>query len=230
MRIYEAYDGGPTNSFSDWLWYPNSGMNDASLSVVLFDVGGVLVEPSGVATMLAWMNNRVSAEELWRMWLTSPTVRSFETGKLPAEEFADRIVAEFELPIPGSEFLREMPRWSVTLFPGALDLIERLPLRYRRATLCNTNPIHWSCFTQNERLFNAFERHFASHLIGKIKPDEEAFGHVTDALGCKPEEVLFLDDNQLNVLGARAIGMNAVRVKGIGEAERALAAFGVIAE
>jgi len=218
------------NSFSDGLSYPNSGMNDTSISVVLFDVGGVLVEPSGVATMLAWMDNRVSTEELWKMWLTSPTVRSFETGKLSAEDFADRIIADFGLPVLGSEFLREMTRWSVTLFPGAIELIERVPLRYLRATLCNTNPIHWSYLAQNERLINAFEHHFASHLIGKIKPDEEAFRHVTDALGCKPEEVLFLDDNQLNVLGARTIGMNAAQVKGIPEAERALAAFGVITE
>jgi len=182
---------GSANSFSDELWYPNPDINDTSINVVLFDVGGVLVEPSGVATMLTWMDNRVSAEELWEMWLTSPTVRSFETGKLSAEEFA---------------------------------------IRYRRATLCNTNPIHWSCLTQNKRLMSAFEHHFASHLIGKIKPDEEAFRHVTDALGCEPEEVLFLDDNQLNVLGARTIGMNATQVKGIPEAERALVDFGVITE
>jgi hypothetical protein len=60
-----------------------SQLRYTSISVVLFDVGGVLVEPSGVATMLARMDNRLSAEEC----LTSPTVRSFETGKQSAEEF-----------------------------------------------------------------------------------------------------------------------------------------------
>jgi FMN phosphatase YigB (HAD superfamily) len=205
-------------------------MNDIAISVVLFDVGGVLVEPSGVATMPTWMDNRVSAEELWEMWLTSPTVRSFETGKLPAEDFADRIIADFRLPTLRPELLREMTRWSVTLFPGAMELIERIPSRYLRATLCNSNPIHWQFLAQNERLINAFEHHFASHLIGKIKPDEEAFRYVTDALRCVPEEVLFLDDNQLNVLAAGTIGMNAARVKGIAEAEHALVAFGVITE
>ena len=204
-------------------------MND-TISVVLFDIGGVLVETSGVATVLAWMDNRVSAEELWKMWLTSPTVRAFETGKLPAEDFADRIVNDFRLPILPSEFLREMIHWSVTPFPGAVDLIERIPSRYRRATLCNSNPIHWTCLLQNERLINAFEHHFASHLIGKIKPDEEVFRHVTDALRCGPEEVLFLDDNELNVVAAKTNGMNCARVKGIQEAERALIAFGVITE
>jgi len=205
-------------------------MNDTSIRVVLFDIGGVLVEASGVATLLAWMDDRVSAEELWKMWLTSSTVRSFETGNLPAEDFAERIVADFHLPILPPEFLREMTHWSVTLLPGAVELIERIPSRYVRATLCNSNPVHWPRLLRNESLINAFGHHFASHLIGKIKPDEDAFRYVTNALNCGPEQVLFLDDNELNVVSASACGMNAARVKGVREAERALAAFGVIAE
>lgn len=198
-----------------------------SLRVVLFDIGGVLVEPSGVDTMLAWMDHRVSAEELWKLWLTSPVVRAFETGKMAPGEFADRVIADFALPVPRAEFLRQMALWSITLFPGALELVERVPAHYLRATLCNTNSIHWPGLMKNQRLAGAFAHHFASHLTGKIKPDEEAFRHVVDALGCTTQEVLFLDDNELNVAGARAAGMHAVRVKGPLQAEAALRDFGV---
>lgn len=193
-----------------------------AIRVVLFDIGGVLVEPSGVATMLTWMDHRVSADELWKMWLTSPNVRRFETGRLPADEFAERVITEFQLPIACSKFLHEMTRWSVTLFPGAVELIERIPPHYIRATLCNSNPIHWGGLMQNTRLISAFGHHFASHLIGKIKPDAEAFQHVSEALACEPQGVLFLDDNALNVTAANAVGMKALRVQGVLEAERAL--------
>ena len=199
-----------------------------AIRVVLFDIGGVLVEPSGVTTMLAWMRNAVSAEELWRMWLTSPCVRAFETGRLSPEEFADQLIASFRLPVQRDGFLEEMTRWSVTLFPGAIELIERIPTRYLRATLCNTNLIHWKYLMRNEGLTRVFPHHFASHLIGKIKPDAEAFQHVTEVLRCEPQEVLFLDDNDMNVVGARSIGMQGVRVRGIAEAERALIAFDVL--
>ena len=200
------------------------------ISVVLFDVGGVLVETSGVGTMLAWMNHRVSAEELWKMWLTNPAVRAFETGKMPADEFADRVIAGFRLPVRQEEFLRELTTWSATFFPGAVELVERIPSRYLRATLCNSNAIHWPCLMQNQRFSNAFVYHFASHLIGKIKPDEAAFRHVVEVIRCDPREVLFLDDNELNVLGATAVGMNAMRVKGVAEATRVLIASDVIAD
>lgn len=45
------------------------------IQVALFDLGGVLVELRGVPTMLAWLDHRVSLEELWKLWLSSPTVR-----------------------------------------------------------------------------------------------------------------------------------------------------------
>ena len=199
-----------------------------AIRVVVFDIGGVLVESSGVLTMLAWMRNTVSAEELWRMWLTSPCVRAFETGRLSAVEFADQVIADFRLPVPREEFLDGMTRWSVTLFPGALELIEQIPARYLRATLSNTNVIHWKYLMRNTGLTRAFPHHFPSHLIGKIKPDAEAFQHVTETLGCEPQEVLFLDDNDLNVSGARSVGMHSVRVRGIAEAERALVDFRIL--
>src|ERR1700722_2974295 len=54
------------------------------IQVLLFDVGGVLVELSGVETMLEWLGRRVTADELWRMWLQSVPVRQFETGRIDA--------------------------------------------------------------------------------------------------------------------------------------------------
>ena len=174
------------------------------------------------------MNHRVSAKELWKMWLTNPAVRGFETGKTPADEFADCVVADFGLPVRREEFLREMATWCPTFFPGAVELVERIPSRFVRATLSNSNSIHWPQLIQNERFRNAFTYHFASHIIGKIKPDEAAFRHVVDVLRCDPQEVLFLDDNEVNVLGAKAVGMKAMCIRGVAEATRALIAYDVI--
>jgi len=51
---------------------------------------------------------------------------------------------------------------------------------------------------------------------------------VTNALQCEPQEVIFLDDNDMNVVAARSFGMQAIRVRGIAEAKRALVASGVL--
>ena len=198
------------------------------IRVVLFDLGGVLVELSGLPTMLAWMDNRLSAEELSNIWLASPIVRAFETGRTTPEVFADELIKEMALPVARDELLRELAKWPVGLFPGALELLGRVPQQYVKATLSNSNALHWPRVMNDMHLEKAFDHHFVSFLTGKIKPDAEAFQHVMHALSCPGGEILFLDDNQLNVEGARRVGMKAFQAKGVAAAEQVLAEFGVL--
>lgn len=201
---------------------------ERAIRVVLFDLGGVLVELSGVSTVISWMANPVVPEELFRMWLTSPAVRAFETGRIEPNLFADQLITEMSLQVGREALLKELAGWPTGTFPGALELLARIPRRYTRATLSNTNAVHWPEVMGRMKLESAFDHHFASHLTGKIKPDEDAFRYVTAALGCATDEVLFLDDNQMNVDAASNCGMHAVRVQGVPAAQRALLEFRVI--
>lgn len=203
-------------------------LENNQIRVVLFDVGGVLVELSGVPVMIQWMGTQISPEEIIHMWLTSPVVRAFETGQITADEFGEHLIDEMMLPVGREQLLEEFARWPRALFPGALDLVNRIPRRYTRATLSNTNALHWPRLMNDMGLETAFDLHFASYLTGKIKPDEEAFHQVADQLGCRTDEVLFLDDSQLNVEAARSTGMKAVQVKGTAEAEQALTDLGLL--
>ena len=199
------------------------------IRVVLFDLGGVLVELSGVSALLGWMNSKLSPEELFAMWLRSPAGRAFERGHTTSEEFAKHLVKEIALPITAQQFLDDFTGWPRGLLPGALELVQRVAPSYIRATLSNTNMLHWSRLMDEMKLAGAFDHHFASHLTGKIKPDEDAFQQVVDELECDPCAILFLDDNRLNVEAAAEIGIRAVQVKGVEGAERTLLEAGVIA-
>jgi putative hydrolase of the HAD superfamily len=194
----------------------------SNIRLILFDVGGVLVELSGLAMLLSWLGNRITADELYTIWLTSPAVRQFETGKLHAEAFADQIITELSLPVGKEEFLTEFCTWSQAVLPGAVELVTRVPQKYLRATLCNTNALQWPRLMKQHDLVGAFDHHFASHLTGKIKPDEEAFQYVLVRLGCKASETLFLDDSRLNVAAAKRVGITAFQVRGPIEAEGVL--------
>jgi HAD superfamily hydrolase (TIGR01509 family) len=204
--------------------------SDNLVRVVLFDVGGVLVELSGLPTLLGWLEDRLTIEQVFTFWLTSPIVRSFETGKIVPEVFADQLIAELDLPVGREEFLEAFCTWSVQVLPGAAELVKRVPHNYVRATLCNTNVVHWPRLMKQRDLLDTFDHHFASHLTGKIKPDEESFRHVLDTLGCKPDETLFLDDSRLNIAAAKNMGISGFQVKGPAEAEGALREAGVITD
>jgi putative hydrolase of the HAD superfamily len=158
------------------------------IRVVLFDVGVVLVELSGLAMLLSWLGHRVTAEQVRTLWLTSPIVRSFETGKMQPAAFAEQMISELSLQVGREEFLTELYIRSQRILPGAVELVRRVPRYYMRATLCNTNALQWPSLIEQRDLIGAFDHHFASHLTGKIKSDEEAFQHVLATLGCEGSE------------------------------------------
>jgi len=199
-----------------------TNISAADLRVLLFDVGGVLVELGGVEIILEWLGNRITAEELWRRWLLSVPVRQFETGQIDAPAFAAGVIAEFGLAVEPQQFLDSFVSWPTGLYPGTLELLERIPRRYQRALLSNSNPLHWPRVLDEMGLGVAFDNHFVSHLTGRIKPDPEAFEHVLESLDCRPSQVLFFDDNLLNIEAAQKLGMHAVRVRGLVEAQQAL--------
>jgi HAD superfamily hydrolase (TIGR01509 family) len=197
------------------------------IKVILFDLGGVLVELTGVPIMLKWTNYQYDDETLWEAWLNSPAVRSFEIGSSTAEEFADQLIREMDLPVGKAEFIDRFRQWPKGLFPGVSSLIQRLKNNYTLACLSNSNVLHWPILMKEMGLEKMFQYHFASHLMSKLKPDKESFEYVLQRLGCNASSVLFLDDNDINVKSAKEIGMIAYRVEGPQEIEHALRKAGV---
>lgn len=187
------------------------------IEIVLLDIGGVIVELTGVPTMLEWTGNRYNVDIIREMWLKSSAVRSFETGCSTAEQFATEIITEMDLPVGKIEFIKSFTNWPKRLFPGVSCLMKELNRHFTLACLSNSNELHWPRLMTEMGLENMFDYYFASHLIGKLKPDLNAFEHVLQSLGCKAASILFLDDNEINVKSAIKIGMEAHKVRGPSE-------------
>lgn len=200
----------------------------SAIEAVLFDVGGVLVELGGLDVFRAWSGSDMSDDDIWHLWLASPAVRAFERGQIAAEAFARDLVAELKLPITHEHFLDVFTAWPKGLLPGVKDLLGRLRPGLGRATLSNTNVLHWPRTMDEMGLGPLFHRHFPSHETGRIKPDAEAFHQVAEALGIAPAAILFLDDTKINVAAARAAGLQAEQALGVEAAEQALTAHGLL--
>ncbi len=193
-----------------------------SVTLLLFDIGGVLVELTGVPRLMEWTHNTMTTEEIWEKWLHSTTARSFESGKISPKEFSERIVQEFSLSVPPEQYLEEFIYWPKHLYTGAIKLLDQLTSRYTLASLSNTNHLHWERFTEEMHLIQHFEYNFPSHLTGLLKPDKEAFLNVLDKVKHPAEKILFLDDNRLNVESAKECGMQAYITEGVENTEKLL--------
>lgn len=61
-------------------------------------------------------------------------------------------------------------------------------------------------------LFDLFDDIIASGEVGLIKPNPDIYEHVLKKHNLKPEECVFMDDLIENIEGARALGINAIRI------------------
>jgi putative hydrolase of the HAD superfamily len=205
---------------------PGSSRRSPGYEVVVFDLGGVVIELAGVPEFQGW--TRLAESEVWSRWLRSPAVREYESGRSSTERFAVEVVREFDLALEPAEFLRRFARWPRGLLPGARELVLEVRSRLRVACLSNSNPLHWPRFRDELGIASVFDASFSSHELGCVKPDREIFERLLRELGSPGDAVLFLDDNPQNVEGARAAGLHARCVRGPADARRALGDLGVL--
>jgi glucose-1-phosphatase len=199
----------------------------AEIEIVLFDLGGVLIEVGGVAPMreLAGIE---SDEALWARWLGCPWVRRFEAGLCTPEEFASGLVADWALALEPEAFLEEFGRWSQPPSPGALELVQAVQASVPVGFLSNMNTVQWTANYEGIPLTDAFTHRFLSFELGLVKPDAAIFDAVASRLPVPRGRVLFLDDNTVNVEAAESAGFAARHVRGVDATRDALVDEGVL--
>jgi putative hydrolase of the HAD superfamily len=197
------------------------------VEIVLFDLGGVLLEVGGVAPMRELSGIETDAE-LWTKWLGCRWVKQLEAGRCTPEEFAAGVVADWDLAVTAAAFLDTFGAWVNQPFPGAPELVAETSSAARIGCLSNTNAFQWDAHFGALPLIGAFEFRFLSFELGLVKPDPAIFEAVAAGLPASPDRVLFLDDNAVNVDAAQEFGFSARRTRGVVEARQALVDSGVL--
>jgi FMN phosphatase YigB (HAD superfamily) len=192
---------------------------------VLFDLelgrtGQQLREHLGAFYRPAW--ERLQRDRIFEL---------YEVGGLSTDEFveavchaADGRVAPEQVVAAWNSILLGMPPHRFELL---LDLRRR---GYGVFLLSNINELHAACiddyFRRTYELHDFEARYFDavyySHLIRLRKPDREAFEYALADAELVAGETLFVDDLEVNVEAARAVGMKAVVHPVGGEIARAI--------
>jgi len=189
---------------------------------IIFDLGGVLIKFPGIEKLLEWMEVKTDEDTFKEKWLFSETVIKFETGKIEEKEFAEKIIKEFKFQITKEKFLNEFSNFCEGPYRGVDKLIKKLSKTHVLGILSNTNKLHWEIFQKKFKFINLIKNKFLSFEIGEIKPDEKIYKFVIEQLKCKPEEIIYFDDNIINVEAAKKIGIKSYKVNGFIELKKIL--------
>ncbi len=182
--------------------------------VLLFDLGGVLLDFSGVEELARLLPAPMTADAIKARWIACPYSTAYGSGEIDDAAFAQRFLADWGIDMPPAAFLAEYRSWARGWLPGATELLDELRPQFRLAALSNSNAAHWTRVVDDLGLADRVEVALSSHEIGVRKPDPRAFAIALDRLQVPAADVLFFDDAAGNVAAAREVGMQAALVDG----------------
>ena len=186
----------------------------------MFDAGGVIVRVTGPwevahARSGVPLTERIGSPEFAAIQVSMAD--QHQRGEVDTPAYAAAVAEAAGL--QPAEVERILDAWIDDEYPGWHAVVARLSERgVETALLSNTNAHHWEAMVPGGSRAGRYpaiaglDRHFASHLIGAMKPDAAIFGAVEDATGRRGDEILFFDDLPANVEGARAHGWRAVLI------------------
>ena len=197
--------------------------------LLLFDLGGVLVEFAGPTELGAYLPAPSTPDEILSRWTQCPHTDEFERGRLSPAEWADRFIRDWDVNLNRDEFLAKFTTWTRRVLPGARELLEELRPRYRLAALSNSNELHWVRNEKELRIIQLFEFAISSHQVGLCKPNPAIFRLALERADVSsPEAVIFFDDLEANVEAAKSVGLRAHRVRGVDELRERLENDGLL--
>lgn len=198
---------------------------------VLFDLGGVVLDVDFERAFQVWARySRMPVAELRQNFHVDEPYERHETGRLDALGYFAHLRQALQLECDHAG----VQAGFNAVFGGEIAETVRLVDAIREKVPCyaisNTNAVHIEELHRVvPQLLRRFTRVFTSHEIGHRKPHADAFLHVLREIGAPPAQVLLFDDLEPNCEGARAVGMQAVLVKGPGDVRQGLMERGLLA-
>jgi putative hydrolase of the HAD superfamily len=179
------------------------------IQAILFDADGVLQRPAAYRSAA------------WQHLVTDQNVEEFIAALGDAEAKAiaggrDFVTACSDLIVRWQckGGIQEALRVWTMIEPDA-DIVDVVrALRQNGLTCClatNQEPYRASFMSQQLGYSRLFDREFYSCHMGIAKPEPAYFRSIVDELGVSAANVLFLDDREDNVNGAKEAGLNAAQ-------------------
>jgi glucose-1-phosphatase len=185
---------------------------------IIFDLGNVLLDLNFEATVESFIRLGLNPEIIKSQNIyADPVFYRLETGKISPEVFRSRIRQLINNPQVKNRQIDDA--WNAMLgdFPkNRVRMLQRLADNHQIFLFSNTNAIHINRMHKEFRkkyrfdFSSLFKQNFYSHEIGERKPDRTSFQKVIQLAGINPQETLFVDDLEVNIAGARPMGLETL--------------------
>ena len=206
---------------------PHLSPGDAE--ALLFDLGRVVLDIDFSRTLQRWADHAgCQPAQLAKRFLRDELYRRHEKGEISDVAFFASLRSSLGIELSDTQFIEGWNAIFVGEIPGIHQLLSRAAWRLPLYAFSNTNAPHVAYFSARyAEVLGHFRKIFLSSTIGLRKPDAAAYDHVVQAIGVPAERIVFFDDLDENIEGARQRGLKAVLVTSTDDVARALDALGI---
>ena len=188
---------------------------------IIFDLGKVLLNLDFNASIVAFQKLGLSKDVLDNQHAYSdPVFYELEVGKVSPEEFCSRVRKVLKNQDATDNQIEDAWYAMILDIPAnRVKVVQELAKNYNVYLFSNTNKIHI------DRLHKAFKaehgidfpslfvKDYYSHEIHERKPDLSSYQKVIELSGVNPEETVFIDDLEKNIIGAQKAGLKTFWLK-----------------
>ena len=200
------------------------------ITTVVFDVGKVLFEWD-LRHLFSKLIDDPQQLEWFVTYVITPEWHFQHDAGRPLAEMVSERIAEY----PDQAHLIEAyaARFNETIpgpVPGSLEIVRELaenevPL----FAITNFGAEFWDMFRPTQPVFDHFQDIIVSGVEKLIKPDPAIYALALRRFDLQPGEAIFIDDNEANVVSARANGFAAHHFSDAATLRAELASLGLVA-
>ncbi len=187
-------------------------MNTKNIKLIIFDLGNVVIKISFDKMYRFWAEilNMDYSQAVSRFHFDS-FYESFERGEIDGGAYYRHVNTCLGGKLSFENFITGWNSIYIGIVPGIKTLLLRLKKNYKIIALTNTNELHHPMWKELYKdVLACFDFIYCSFELKMRKPDKAIFNYILRANGVKPEEALFLDDNEDNIKQAVSMGISSI--------------------
>lgn len=188
------------------------------IKAICFDLDGVYFTGAGKKAfhkVLAELSG--SDEKVNHVLYKSTEMREFVTGKLEEEALWNFVRSYLNINLTNEEF-EELWIKEYEIDQKVRYIVLKAKEKGYITCICsNNNIVRIRALEKKFNFLNDFNVKIFSYKVGFVKPSKEIFQALIDQSGVKPEEIVYSDDKEERLSGAKNLGINAFVYKNFEE-------------
>ncbi len=196
----------------------------AEIKAVIFDFAGVLTTNRCWPGLAEKLSKKLSIDKTLIQERLYSKEDPLLLGNQTTKDFWEKNMKDIKIPLDA--FLEEFASWY-ELNQETLDLAKFLKKSFKVVIFSDNFDAATPSIRKDPALKGIFEEMFFSNEMHLMKPQEESFKQVLKELGLNPEECVFIDDKEKNMLHPKNLGIHPIVFKSIGQVKQELEALGI---